>query len=85
MRSGERREVVRLLSSLTSFQITERVGWKAAEFSRSFRRSHSGIGRGDYLIAATTQVNGLELATLNVRRYPMFSGLAAPFDVVSSG
>jgi len=43
------------------------------------RRSHSGIGLGDYLVAATALAEGLELATLNVRRYPMFPGLVPPF------
>jgi predicted nucleic acid-binding protein len=37
------------------------------------------IGLGDYLIAATALTEGLELATLNVRHYPMFPGLARPF------
>ena len=32
-----------------------------------------------YLIAATALTDGLELAALNVRRYPMFPGLARPF------
>ena len=47
---------------------------------REYRRSHSGIGLGDYLIAATTLTEGLqELATLNVRHYPMFPALNRPF------
>ena len=41
--------------------------------------SRSGISLGDYLIAATALTEGLELATLNIRRYPMFDGLARPF------
>jgi predicted nucleic acid-binding protein len=42
-------------------------------------RSRPGIGPGDDLIAATALTEGLELATLNVRRYPMFPGLTRPF------
>jgi len=38
-----------------------------------------GIALGDYLIAATALTEGLELATLNLRHYPMFPGLARPF------
>lgn len=48
---------------------------------RTFRRSHSGIGLGDYLIAGTAEVHGLTLATLNVRHFPMLPGLTAPFSV----
>jgi predicted nucleic acid-binding protein len=46
---------------------------------REYRRSHFGIALGDYLIAATALTEGLELATLNLRHYPMFPGLARPF------
>ncbi len=79
MRSPERREVTRLLASLHAFGVNDRIGWRAAELMRAYRRSHSGIGLGDYLIAATAQVEGLELATLNVRHFPMFKNLKPPF------
>lgn len=79
MRSPERRVVARLLSSLQVWPIDERVAWVAAELMRAYRRSHPGIGLGDYLIAATAVVGGLELATLNVRHFPMFAGLRPPF------
>ena len=51
----------------------------AAQLVREYRRSHSGIGLGDYLIAATSLTEGLELATLSVRHFPMFPELARPF------
>lgn len=79
MRSPERREVIRLLGSMQGFEVTEQVAWRASTLMRRYRRSHSGIGLGDYLIAATALTEGLELATLNVRHYPMFQGLTRPF------
>lgn len=79
MRSPERREVMRLLGSMHRFQVTEQVAWRAATLMREYSRSHSGIGLGDYLIASTALTEGLELATLNLRHYPMFAGLARPF------
>jgi predicted nucleic acid-binding protein len=79
MRSPERREVMRLLGSMQRFEVTEQVAWRAATLMREYRRSHSGIGLGDYLIAATALTEGLELATLNVRHYPMFPELGRPF------
>jgi predicted nucleic acid-binding protein len=81
MRSPERREVTRFLSSLHVIAVSERIAWRAAEFMRTYRRTHTGIGLGDYLIAATADVEGLELATLNVRHFPMFAKLAAPFKL----
>jgi predicted nucleic acid-binding protein len=79
MRSPERREVMRLLGSMQRFEVTEQVAWRAATLMREYRRSHSGIGLGDYLIAATALTEGLEIATLNIRHYPMFPELACPF------
>ena len=79
MRSPERREVMRLLGSMQRFEVGEQVAWRAATLMREYRRSHSGIGLGDYLIAATALTEGLELATLNVGHYPMFPELARPF------
>ena len=79
MPSPERREVMRLLGSMQRFEVTEQVAWRAATLMREYRRTHSGIGLGDYLIAATALTEGLELATLNVRHFPMFSALNRAF------
>lgn len=81
IRSGERREVNRLLAAMRRVPLSEPVAWRAAGFMRTYRRSHQGIGLGDYLIAATAAVEGLELATLNVRHFPMFEGLRQPFEL----
>ena len=79
MRSQERREVGRLFASLRTFPANDRIAWRAAELMRTHRRSHAGIGLGDYLVAATAQIEGCELATLNVRHFPMFPALRPPF------
>jgi predicted nucleic acid-binding protein len=81
MRSQERREVGRLFASLRTFPVNDRVAWRAAELMRTYRRSHTGIGLGDYLVAGTAEVEGCELATLNVRHFPMFEGLQPPFTL----
>jgi predicted nucleic acid-binding protein len=79
MRSQERREVGRLFASLRTFPANDRIAWRAVELMRAHRRSHVGIGLGDYLVAATAQIEGCELATLNIRHFPMFPGLEPPF------
>jgi predicted nucleic acid-binding protein len=80
MRSPERREVARLLSTLNLKPVTLPIARRAGSLMRSHRASHSGIGLGDYLIAATAEVLGLQLATLNVRHFPMFGDLEPPFS-----
>ncbi|HVE45552.1 MAG TPA: type II toxin-antitoxin system VapC family toxin [Acidimicrobiales bacterium] len=81
MRSGERREVWQLLDSLRVEHVTDVVARRAGELMRRYRRSHAGIGLGAFLIAATADARGLELATLNVRHFPMFGGLRPPFKL----
>ena len=78
-RSGERIEVTRLLGSLQPMPVDAAVAWRAGEFRRKYRRSHAAVGTADYLIAASAQVHGCELATLNVKNFPMFDGLEPPF------
>jgi predicted nucleic acid-binding protein len=81
MRSPERREVNRLLHSLRPLPVTDLIAHRAGDLRRRYRRSHGSIGLVDYLIAATAQVNGLEIATLNTKHFPMFDDLQPPFDL----
>lgn len=78
MRFPERREVTRLLNSVRSLPVTDMIAHRAGELRRRFR-SHAAIGLVDYLIAATADVHGLELATLNIKHFPMFADLEPPF------
>lgn len=79
MRSPERAAVARLLATLRLHPVNEVVARRAGELMREYRRSHANIGLGDYLIAATAEVQGFELATLNTKRFPMFGDLRPPF------
>lgn len=81
MRSGERRQVYGLLAALRVEPVSELVARRAGKLRRRYRDSHAGIGIADYLIAATADVRGLLLATLNVRHFPMFEGLEPPFEL----
>jgi len=79
MRSTERTAVARLLASLRLQPVNEVIARRAGELMREYRRSHSAVGLGDYLVAATAKVQGLDLATLNVKHFPMFEDLRPPF------
>lgn len=81
MRSAERRQVWLLLASLRVEPVTELVARRAGELMRLYRRSHTGIGLVDYVIAATADTHGLGLATLNVGHFPMFEDLEPPFRI----
>jgi predicted nucleic acid-binding protein len=42
-------------------------------------RRHQGLATADLIIAATAAEAGLELATMNVRHFPMIAGLKPPY------
>jgi predicted nucleic acid-binding protein len=83
MRSGERRDVSRLFDGLRLLPVTDSVARRAGCHLRQFRRSHPGIDLADYLIAATAEEEGAELATLNVKHFPMVEGLRPPWSAGS--
>jgi predicted nucleic acid-binding protein len=79
MGSGERDRVWSLLAALRAEPVTELIARRAGEFRREYRASHASISTPDYLIAATADVLGAPLATLDVKHFPMFEGLRPPF------
>ncbi|WP_343571798.1 type II toxin-antitoxin system VapC family toxin [Mycobacterium sp.] len=66
-------------SALRWAQVSEDVARVAGQLARRYRKSHSGIGAVDYLIAATAIVLDADVLTTNVRHFPMFTKLAAPY------
>lgn len=79
VRSAERTDTERLFRTMRWMALDEAIARRAGEMGRAWRRSHPGIGTPDLVIAATAEETGLELATLNVRHFPMFKGLRAPY------
>lgn len=79
MRSGERSAVARLMGSMQLVPVSDPIAARAGQHLRRFRRSHQGIDVVDYVIAATAELSGAELVTLNVKHFPMMRGLASPF------
>jgi predicted nucleic acid-binding protein len=74
-RPGEERATMLLLGALHWLEVDRDLADRAAALMRRYRRSHAGIGITDYLLAASAEVLGAELVTLNVRHFPMFPDL----------
>jgi predicted nucleic acid-binding protein len=70
----EERRIDTLLASFDRVAIDDSIFRLAGSLLRHYRAS-SGIDFPDALIAATAEHHGLELATLNVKHFPMFKGL----------
>jgi predicted nucleic acid-binding protein len=81
MRAAEKAPVLRLVSSLQILPVTETIARRAGELMRIYRASHQGVSIADYLIAATADIEGADLATLNVKHYPMLAGLRPAFKL----
>lgn len=79
LRSEERKAADRLFGLIRWVPVDAAVARRAGELGRRWRRSHPGIGVADLAIAATAEHLGVELATRNVKHFPMFKGLQAPY------
>ena len=81
VRSPERARTDRLLGSLRWVAVDEPISRRGGELGRRYRRSHQGLSIVDFLIAGTAQLVDAELATANIRHYPMFAGLTPPYRI----
>ena len=79
VQSGERRLTERLLGSLGWLPFDEPIARRAGDLGRRWRASNRGLATVDLVIAATALEHSLDLATLNVRHFPMFEGLEPPY------
>lgn len=79
LRSSERRAAHRLFALIAWVPVSESIARRAGELGRRWRRSHPGIGVADLAIAATAEAIDASLATRNVKHFPMFRDLTAPY------
>jgi len=79
LRSGEKRSAAQLFDLLEWVPLDDTVARRAGELGRRWRRSHPGIDIADLAIAATAELLETQLATNNVKHFPMFEGLRAPY------
>lgn len=79
MRPSEETPTRSLLATLTWHPVDEQVAEFAGELGRRWLRSHHTIDGADLAIAATAMLTGSELLTRNIRHFPMFDRLRAPY------
>jgi predicted nucleic acid-binding protein len=77
---GEHDDLEKFFSVLDWMPVTEDVARRAGDYARGYRRSHSGIGVVDYLLAGTVSAVGADLITIKVRHFPMFDDLHPPYE-----
>ncbi|KKB13495.1 hypothetical protein VE25_01860 [Devosia geojensis] len=74
----ERREIDQFVRACQSCEIDLEIATLAGDYVSKYGRSH-GVDPIDALIAATAKSRNLELATLNLKHFPMFEALARPY------
>jgi predicted nucleic acid-binding protein len=79
LRSSERRDAEALFALIEWVAVSEAIARRAGELGRRWRRSHPGIGVADLAIAATAEHVEAGLVTCNVKHFPMFPELRAPY------
>ncbi|MGH2761763.1 MAG: type II toxin-antitoxin system VapC family toxin [Thermoleophilaceae bacterium] len=79
MRRGEGPRTDALVAALRWLPVDTAIADEADALARRYGSRHSGIDAVDYCVAASARVHNLELWTLNVRHFPMFPELQAPW------
>ena len=75
---SEERQIDRMAQSLDVLAVSAQIARAAGQHMQHFARSH-GLDDLDAIIAATAEHHGLELATLNVKHFPMFKRVKAAY------
>jgi predicted nucleic acid-binding protein len=67
-----------LISLFRIIPVSPELARQGGLFKNEYTKSN-GIGLADAIIAASAKAEQAELATLNVKHYPMFKGLRPPY------
>jgi predicted nucleic acid-binding protein len=79
MRPDEEQSTRRLLDAVEWFAVNDPIAEQAVELVNRYLRSHPGVDPVGYIIAATAIVHEGSLWTQNVKHFPMFPDLRAPY------
>ena len=79
MRAVEEAATRDLLRLIVWVDVDESLSEAAGALGRRFLASHPGIEVVDLIVAALAQYLDAELTTTNVKHFPMFKGLKAPY------
>jgi predicted nucleic acid-binding protein len=80
LRTAERSTAEELFQALRWVPVDEPLARRAGELGRRWDRRRPGISLADLVVAATAEQVDAELATTNIRHFPMFEGLQAPYE-----
>lgn len=79
MRRNEEKATKALLSQIQWVDVDIEMADAAGNLAGRFLKSHPGVDTIDYILAAAADGLEADLATTNVKHFPMFSGLKPPY------
>ena len=79
VRQREEPATQQLLDAIEWQDVNQEIADRAGELARRFLRSHRTIDTVDFVIAATAQQLGAQLYTCNIKHFPMFPDIEAPY------
>ena len=79
MRAPEERATRQLLDRLDWIEVDNALAESAGLLANRYLRSHPGVDPVDYVIAAMVERMGSRLWTRDVKHFPMFPDLKAPY------
>jgi len=79
MRTAEETPTHALLAILDWHPLDSRVAELAGQLGRQWLPGNRGIDSADLAIAATAMLLDAPLLTRNIKHFPMFAGLSAPY------
>lgn len=79
MRPKEERATRGLLATVHLVEVDDAIAEQAGAFANQYLRAYPGVDVADYIVAATAWNLGAQLWTRNVKHFPMYDGLVAPY------
>lgn len=79
VRDGKEMEALnQLIRAFQVVPIDDNISIKGGLYRRDYGKSH-GMGLADAIIAATAELNGVTLVTLNQKHFPMIADILVPY------
>lgn len=79
MRPREQKATREFLAEIHWLDVDEDLADRAGDLARRHIKSHPGVDTVDYVIAASAELLHANLATTNVKHFPMFPKLKKPY------
>lgn len=79
MRPKEEKPTLKFLAEIDWLDVDQALADRAGDLARRYIKSHPGVDTVDYVVAASADVLDADLATTNLKHFPMFPELKKPY------